>query len=51
MLLANQGVGTVLVGMRERAYVADAVMAARMESEKTLEREEVEDVFACPLLL
>ncbi|RUS15571.1 hypothetical protein BC937DRAFT_92277 [Endogone sp. FLAS-F59071] len=51
VLLANQEVGTVLVGMRARAYVADALLAARMESEKTLEREAVEDVFACPLLL
>ncbi|RUP48236.1 hypothetical protein BC936DRAFT_144808 [Jimgerdemannia flammicorona] len=37
VLLAHREVGTVLVGMRTRVYVSDAVMAARASEEEPME--------------
>ena len=51
VILAGEGIGTVLVGMRKREYVNDALLAAQLSVEMPLDKEELANVFTSPLVL
>lgn len=49
ILLANKQIGTVFTGMRQPAYVRDAVYAAQESAQHPIRAEELEDIWQCPI--
>lgn len=45
-LLSHSQVGTVFTGMRDPAYVKDALFAAQQEP---IDQEDIDDVWRCPI--
>ncbi|KAI9027146.1 NADP-dependent oxidoreductase domain-containing protein [Phycomyces nitens] len=48
-LLAHPQVGTVMTGMRDSAYVKDALLAASTHAQHPLDDEDIMDVWRCPI--
>lgn len=49
LLLAESQIGTVFTGMRDTAYVQDALLAAHKSVEEPLKTEEVDSIWQSPI--